>query len=63
MLKTYRYNGMKLLYEEGKQPAGAVEVRKVAPPEKVEEMPEEKAKAPANKARNPANKTRKAATK
>jgi len=63
MLKTYRYNGMKLLYEEGKQPAGAVEVRKVAPPEKVAEMPEEKAKAPANKAQKPSNKSRKAVNK
>lgn len=63
MLKIYEYRGRKYQFEEGKQPAGAVEARKVAPPEKVAEMPEEKAKAPANKARKPVNKTRKAATK
>lgn len=63
MLKIYEYRGQKYQFEEGEQPDGAVEVRKVAPPEKVAEMPEEKAKEPANKARKPANKTRKAATK
>ena len=63
MLKIYEYRGQKYQFEEGEQPAGAVEAKKVAPPEKVAEEPAEKAKAPANKARNPSNKTRKAATK
>ena len=63
MLKIYEYRGQKYQFEDGEQPAGAVEVRKVAPPEKVAEMPEEKAKAPADKARKPANKARKVATK
>ena len=30
MLKIYEYRGQKYQFEEGEQPAGAVEVRKVA---------------------------------
>lgn len=66
MLKIYEINGRKFQFEEGKQPAGAVELKKkVAPPVKVAEepaeKPAEKAKAPANKARKPANKSRRKA--
>lgn len=61
MLKTYLYNGMKLEYEEGQQPAGAVEFKRSA--EKAVEPPKAKAEKPAVKAVKPANKSRKAATK
>ena len=47
MLKRYIVNGMEFQYEEGEQPAGAVEVK-----------PEEKAAEPLNKAVKPANKKR-----
>lgn len=50
MLKRYIVNGKEYQYEEGKQPAGAVEVQ----PEKAE---------PLNKVVKPANKVRKAAKK
>lgn len=64
MLKIYVINGRKFQFEEGKQPAGAVELKKkVAPPEKVAEEPEAKAAAPKTKARKPSNKSRKAVTK
>lgn len=49
MLKIYIINGKQWLFEEGKQPAGAVEYCKPA------EVPA--------KAKKPANKARKAATK
>lgn len=61
MLKTYLYNGMKLEYEEGQQPAGAVEFKRSAA--KAVEAPKAKAEKPAVKAVKPANKSRKAATK
>lgn len=55
MLKIYRYNGRTYQFEEGKQPAEAVEVKAKEPPEK-ENQPE-------NKAVKPSNKSRKAGTK
>lgn len=54
MLKQYIINGRQYQYEEGEQPAGAVELKAVKP---------SKAKEPANKAVKPANKTRKVAKK
>ena len=65
MLKIYEYRGQKYQFEEGEQPAGAVEAKKkkVMPPEKVAEEPEAKAAAPKTKARKPSNKSRKAVTK
>ena len=53
MLKQYIVNGYQYQYEEGKQPAGAVELNKAV-------EPSEKAEKPANKAVKPANKARKA---
>ena len=50
MLKHYMYNGREWQFEEGEQPAGAVEVGK-------------KAVEPSNKAKKPANKARKAVRK
>ena len=47
MLKRYIVNGMEFQYEEGEQPAGAVEVQ-----------PEKKAAEPQNKAVKPANKAK-----
>ena len=61
MLKTYLINGKQWQYEEGEQPAGAVEVFKVGPV-KAEPKPEPVQKAvekPANKARTPVNKSAK----
>lgn len=52
MLKYYIYNGREWQYEEGEQPAGAVELKAVEPSEKTAK--------PANKAVKPANKSRKA---
>lgn len=52
MLKRYIVNGMEFQYEEGEQPAGAVEVK-----------PEKKAAELLNKVVKPANKVRKAAKK
>ena len=49
MLKKYIVNGKKYIYEEGDQPEGTVEVKKVA--------------EPLNKAVKPANKARRAAKK
>ena len=46
MLKNYMYNGKQWQFEEGSQPAGAVEVKKAV--------------KPSNKAVKPANKARKA---
>ena len=51
MLKIYEIDGKLWQFEEGEQPAGAVEVKRKA------------AEPPKNKAAKPANKTRKAATK
>lgn len=48
MLKNYIINGKQYQYEEGEQPAGAVEV-KAEPPRAAE--PAKKAAKPANKAR------------
>lgn len=56
MLKQYIVNGHQYQYEEGEQPAGAVEL--VAKRKAVK--PSEKAEKPANKAVKPANKARKA---
>lgn len=53
MLKQYIINGKQWQYEEGEQPAGAVELHKAV-------KPSEKAVEPANKAVKPANKARKA---
>ena len=47
VLKRYIINGMEFQYEEGEQPASAVEVK-----------PEKKAAKPLNKAVKPANKTK-----
>lgn len=47
MLKRYIVNGMEFQYEEGEQPAGAVEFK-----------PEEKAEEQLNKAVKPANKAK-----
>ena len=47
MLKKYLINGREYQYEEGEQPAGAVELR-----------PKKKAVEPSNKAVKPANKGR-----
>ena len=55
MLKRYIVNGKEYQYEEGDQPAGAVELKK-APVEK-------KAAEPLNKAVKPANKSRARAVK
>ena len=65
MLKIYEINGRLFQFEEGKQPAGAVEAKKkkATPPEKVAEEPEAKAAAPKTRARKPSNKSRKAVTK
>lgn len=56
MLKIYLVNGKKYQYEDGDQPAGAVELT-AKPPEA------KQAADPANKARKPANKARKVASK
>lgn len=56
MLKYYLVNGKEYQYEEGEQPAGAVELKATKPPEIKKAEPE-------NKARKPANKARKAAVK
>ena len=63
MLKIYEYRGQKYQFEEGEQPAGAVEAKTVTPPEKVAEEHEAKAAAPKTRARKPSNKSRKAVTK
>ena len=68
MLKYYIIKGKQYQYEEGSQPAGAVEFKKVKPSEKaVTTKPAEtleKAETPANKAApKPANKRRKAGSK
>ena len=52
MLKRYIVNGLEFQYEEGEQPAGAVEVK-----------PEKKSAEPQNKAVKPANKSRKSVRK
>ena len=57
MLKQYIINGKQYQYEESKQPAGAVELKKAV-------EPSEKAAKPANKAAKPAaNKARKVVKK
>ena len=61
MLKQYIINGKQYQYEEGTQPAGAVELKAKVKVKAVE--PPVKAKEPANKAVKPANKTRRAAKK
>lgn len=71
MMKAYDLpNGLRLQYEEGKQPEGAVEHRapaaepvKKAEPVKDEKPVEVKEAKPKNKAVKPANKAKKAATK
>lgn len=55
MLKIYLVNGKTFQYNEGEQPAGAVEVKAVEPPEKTAEV--------SGKAVKPQNKSRKAAVK
>lgn len=47
VLKIYEYGGYTYQFEEGEQPAGAVELK-----------PEKKAAEPLNKAVKPANKTK-----
>lgn len=59
MLKQYIINGKQWQFEEGEQPACAVELKAVKPPKKAEV----KAEKPANKAVRPANKSRKAVRK
>lgn len=49
MLKDYMYKGAQYQFEEGKQPEGAVELKKAV--------------EPSNKAKKPANKARKAVSK
>ena len=49
MLKVYVINGKEWLYEEGKQPENAVELKKAA-------VPKNKAAKPENKARKAVNK-------
>lgn len=51
MLKHYMYNGCEWQFEEGDQPAGAVEIVK------------KKAVEPSNKEKKPVNKARKAVRK
>ena len=53
MLKIYEYNGRTFQFEEGEQPAGAVEVGAKA---KAVEPPKKEAPKPANKARKAATK-------
>lgn len=55
MLKQYIIGGKQYQYNEGEQPAGAVELKAVKPPVK--------AAKPANKAVQPTNKARKAVRK
>jgi hypothetical protein len=52
MLKIYEYNGKTYQFEEGEQPAGAVEVQKTNP----EEDADTKIYKPANKARRTSKK-------
>ncbi len=54
MLKDYLYNGKQFQFNEGEQPAGAVEVKAVEPPEAKKAEPKNKAVKPANKARKAA---------
>lgn len=54
-MKNYIVNGKQYQFEEGKQPAGAVEV--VAKEEKKAEPSEKMAQPVANKARRAANKS------
>lgn len=54
MLKNYLINGLQFQFEEGEQPAGAVEVTAVKPPEAKKAEPENKAVKPANKGRKAA---------
>lgn len=50
MLKTYEYQGLTYQFEEGRQPAGAVEVpAKAAKAEAKEAKPANKAQAPKTK--------------
>jgi hypothetical protein len=68
MLKIYVINGKQYQFEEGTQPSGAEELKKVKPSEKVAEPvkaeePEAKAETPANKSRKPSNKAGKAGGK
>lgn len=56
MLKQYIINGKGYQFEEGEQPAGAVELKKA------EKVPA-KAEEPANKAAAPANKARRVKSK
>ena len=55
MLKKYIYKGKEWQFEEGKQPAGAVELKpkakKAVPQQKKAEEPQNKAVKPANKSR------------
>lgn len=49
MLKIYEYNGLTFQFEEGQQPAGAVEKKPAEAPENPAEV--KNRKPPANKAR------------
>lgn len=56
MLKNYLVKGMQFQFEEGEQPAGAVELTAVKPPEAKKAETENKAVKPANKGRKVADK-------
>lgn len=63
MLKKYRINGKEWQFEEGTQPAGAVEIVNKAPvkaaePVKTPEPVKKAAEKPANKAKMPVNKAK-----
>ena len=54
MMKNYIVNGKEYMYEEGRQPEGAVELK----PAKKAAVPMKKAANPQDKAVKPANKSR-----
>lgn len=54
VLKNYLVNGKQFQFAEGEQPAGAVELTAVKPPEAKKAEPENKVVKPANKARKAA---------
>ena len=56
MLKIYAWKGRKYQWEEGEQPAGAVEVARNQPEQNKEPETAKKAVRPANKSRTVKNK-------
>lgn len=58
MLKIYEYNGLTFQFEEGQQPAGAVEVKPAEAPTKPAEAPEKQAETETKNRKPPANKAR-----